>query len=633
VRFVLAIVAFVVAAVMIGVGIAQRTVFAPADQVSASVTISGDAPFTVISGKVLNAHPGQQTLRIGDGSGDFVAYGRSADVLAWIGNERYANVSYNAGSNSLQSKVVESDSSQNLTKGVTGSTPGSTATPSATPSPTATADPGSTASSGSSKSEAKKPGPNPQGSDLWLQEFHGKSAAVTKMNVPDTISVIIASDGTKPAPKSVNLVWPLDTATPWSGPLIVGGSFLLLVGLALYLWGLIALRRSRGPRRTSGPKMPKLPKSPKYKPSKAIESRSKGRRSTRNAMVVAVPALLATTLVLSGCSADYWPSFAKSTPSSSSTSLATAVPNNPNGTLPTAVTVPQLQRIVEKVSAVATASDKSLSATQIATRFAGPALELRSANYAIRAKDSTEAALPAIPPGPLALTLPQATDMWPRVVDTVVQNSADPKQAPIALVMVQANPRANYLVNYAMSLEPDAKVPDLAPATIGSSVVPPDSKLLLLPPDQVAAAYGDILLNGAKSKYYPLFEATGDTLRTAVGVDYKAKQKAAVPATASLEFTNAVGKGAPIAMATNDSGAIVAVNLNEFETLKVAQAGAQVSAGPAAGALAGLAGNSSTGIMSTYGYQLLFYVPPAGSTKKITLLGFSQGLVAASEVK
>jgi hypothetical protein len=449
------------------------------------------------------------------------------------------------------------------------------------------------------------------------------------MNVPDNISVIIASDGTAPAPNQIRIVWPLDASTPWAGPLIVGGGALLIVGLALYLWGLYALRRSRGPRRKGGPKMPKLPKAPKYKPTKAIETTPKGRRSTRRAMV-AVPVVLVGALALSGCSGDYWPHFGAATPMATSTPITSELPKAKD-VQPPAVTVPQLERIMTKVSAVATAADAKLDSKAIATRFAGPALELRNANYAIRAKKSDEAALPAVAAGPLALTLPQATDMWPRVVSTVVEGT-NKTQAPQAITLVQETPRSNYLVNYAVSLEPKAKVPDLAPASIGAAVVPPDSKLLLLPPQQVAAAYGDILMKGPKSSYFNLFQAQGDTLRPAVGLDYKIKKQAAIPKTASLTFTNKVGAGDPIAMATNDSGAIVWTNLDETETLKVVEAGAEVNAGASAAALSGVA-SSKTGIASTYGYQLAFYVPPAGSDQKITLLGFAQGLVSAKEVQ
>jgi hypothetical protein len=43
---------------------------------------------------------------------------------------------------------------------------------------------------------------------------------------------------------------------------------------------------------------------------------------------------------------------------------------------------------------------------------------------------------------------------------------------------------------------------------------------------------------------------------------------------------------------------------------------------------------SSKGLVATYGDQLLFYVPSAtDKSKKIVLLGFSQGLIAAKEFK
>ena len=85
-------------------------------------------------------------------------------------------------------------------------------------------------------------------------------------------------------------------------------------------------------------------------------------------------------------------------------------------------------------------------------------------------------------------------------------------------------------------------------------------------------------------------------------------------------------------MATNDSGAIVWVNPEEVQLHKVQEAGAQVIAGATTAALSGVA-QSNTGIESVYGYQLAFYVPPAGSSEKVRLLGFSQGLVSAREVQ
>ena len=84
-RFALAIVAFVAAAVMIGFGIAQRTVLLEPDSVALSAEIEGDAAYTVIEPDALGAHPGKQTITVSGSDTVFVSYGRSSDVAAWVG--------------------------------------------------------------------------------------------------------------------------------------------------------------------------------------------------------------------------------------------------------------------------------------------------------------------------------------------------------------------------------------------------------------------------------------------------------------------------------------------------------------------------------------------------------------------
>lgn len=622
-RFVLAIVTFVVAAALIGIGIAQRTIWSAPSSLVAQTTVTGGAPFTVIDGALLNSHPGQQTLLVNGANKPFVAYGRTADVKAWIGDEPYARLSYSVATNSLHSKLVTPKTADNDHS--------STPAPTDTASPTATPTPAATSGTDKSGSTKKKAGPNPIGSDLWLEQFIGEDAAITKMNVPDSISVIIASDGTAPAPKSVAVVWPLDDSTPWSGPLIVGGGILLLVGLVLYLFALRGMRRARGPRRTGGPKMPKLPKSPRYKPTGALES-GKGRRSIRRRVAV-VPAVIIGSLLFSGCSAEYWPDFgAHSTPAATVTPLATDIPGQGKEAPPPAVTSPQLNDIVTRIATVATQADSKLDSTLIATRFVGPALDARTANYAIRAKKTDAAALPSIPPEfAMVVALPQATDAWPRVVSAVVRDKTNAKAAPLDLVMTQETPRDNYHVEYAISLQADAKVPDLAPVNIGASVVPPNSKLLRIAPEKLGAAYSDVLLNGAKSKFAPLFDEKTDGLSKQVGADYKAKQIADLPKTASLAYAAGKASGDPVAMATNQSGALVATSVTETATVKPVEEGAKVGAGSVTAALTGV-DESTTGLATTYGYQLLFYVPPADSTAKIRLLGFSQAPISAKEL-
>ncbi|MGO4691884.1 hypothetical protein [Glaciibacter sp. 2TAF33] len=608
-RFVLAIVAFVFAAVMIVLGIAQRTVLLEPSSTSMSTTVEGDAPYTVIDSSALSAHPGSQTLTVSGSDTVFMAYGRTADIRAWLGGDDYVAVTHKDGADSLRHGVATAQTQ----------TPAPIASPAPTGAPAAEAP------------AAAAPG-NPAGSDLWLDEFTAEKSLTTTINVPEGISVILASDGTKPAPGSISISWPIDNSTPWAGPLIAAGAALLLIGLVLYLWALLHLRRSRGPRRNlpSGPRMPRLPRPPRPKSIKA--SQITGRKSITRSLVAVVPVMLVSGLVLSGCSADFWPKTGSaSTPSAVATPQATAPPNTAESVAPPAVTVPQLERIVRRIAVLTKDADATLNADAIATRFTGPALEQRVANYKIRAAIPDYAAAPALPASPLRLTLPQQASGWPRVVFSVIQNPDDPTVAPTAILLRQESARSNYLIEYAVQLEAAAKVPGVAPATIGAPIIPPDSNFLLMAPDKVAAAYADVLMQGEASPSYSMFQVDGDTFRTQVGVDKKNEKKAALPTTASIEFATSAGSGKTTALATNDSGAIVAVSLTETETVKPVDAGATVSPEGASKALSGVSATAK-GIQSSYGDQLLFHVPAAGSKDKIVLLGFAQGLTSSAEL-
>ncbi|MGK2853563.1 MAG: hypothetical protein ACSLE3_05545, partial [Microbacteriaceae bacterium] len=72
-------------------------------------------------------------------------------------------------------------------------------------------------------------------------------------------------------------------------------------------------------------------------------------------------------------------------------------------------------------------------------------------------------------------------------------------------------------------------------------------------------------------------------------------------------------------------------NVNEYVNVTPKAAGGTVSPAGQVKALSGLA-SSTRGIQATYGYQLLFFVPPVTENGKIVLLGYTQGLVAAKEL-
>ncbi len=633
-RFVIAIVLFVAAFFAIGFGIAQRTVLAGPDSFSASAT-TGSAPITVVDSAVLNALPGTQTVKL-TGDGDiFLAYGRTSDVLGWIADLPYNHVTFEPGATELTTETIGSAAPVDPS-----------ATPAATPAPTATDD-AAAADSQAFTGEV----PDPRASDLWVQEFTGSDELVRKINAPQGISLIIMSDGISPAPSKFDITWPLDNSSPLSGPLIIGGILALLAGLAAFLWALVNARRRRGPRR----KQPRLPKAPQPKRLKRAPQRkalpvgsstvslppgarggdtagtpaeSQTRRGRRSKMI-ATGGILTASLLLAGCSAGGGVLGSGLAPAPTPSGSDVASENNLK---PPAVTKQQLGRIVDKIADTIDAADEARDATLAATRLSGPALDLRAANYKITSTDSSLAAVPAFPTGTVEVVLPQQNDEWARSVFAIIQ-PADTTLAPVALMLVQDAPRENYKVHYLITLEPGFVLPPVAPAQIGSVALDADNGLGLLQPSQLAQAYGDILISGPEAEHFDLFQEEGDTLRVDVGFEAKEKRKSEFPTYGKIEFTNAPNVEAPISFPTNDSGQIVAVALDDIETITPTEAGAAINTPPAVRALSGSA-RSTKGVTATYGVQLLFYVPRdgSGSEAKIQLLGFSQGLIAAREV-
>jgi len=606
VRFVVAIVAFVLAAAAIGLGVAQRTVLAGPPSISSTVDL-GDAPLTIIDGQALNANAGTQGIEV-SGDGEIVlAYGRTPDVLAWVGDAGYNEIGWDAEAGELTTRVV----------------------------------------AGTEDAAAV---PSPVGSDLWLREFTGTDVLTRKLNAPDGISVIIAVEepvaeaaATEAAPEPVegaaeaqetdeaaaaapstprlSITWPLDNSAPLSGPLVVIGIVLLLGGLAAFLWALVHARAGRGPRRSS-PKLPKPPKPPQLKPEKPKRSSVKAPReleparagSGRRRAFVATGTVAIGAVLLAGCATPASPS-----PSPSET------PGFP--TSPVAVSEGQFAKILVDVVGTVTDADAAKDAALAAERLTGAALELRVANYTIRNSDAEVAALAPIPGTSVAVTLPEQTDTWPRRVFAVTRGEGP---SAVGLVLRQETPRENYKVSYAVSLI--ATVPDVAPPELGAAPLPPGNNLGLLAPEKIAAAYGDVLINGDASEFAALFEAEGDSLREAIGADYKAARRAAFPTSATIEFSNGPGDEPVMAFSTNDSGQIVSVTLDDVETVRPVEAGAAVNPSGQVKTLSGKA-QSTRGIVATYGVQLLFYVPPASATDgKIVLLGYAQGLVSAVEV-
>jgi hypothetical protein len=218
----------------------------------------------------------------------------------------------------------------------------------------------------------------------------------------------------------------------------------------------------------------------------------------------------------------------------------------------------------------------------------------------------------------------------------VVRDDEDTTIPPRIMMMTQQDPWSEYKLNYAAGMEASAEIPNLAPAYVGAAQVPPDSSFLLMPPDEVAAAYADILTNGDTSVYNGDFDAEGDQYRAGVAADRQERLDAfnlTAATTGSLTFSSTPGAQAAVALATIESGAIVAVNVNEIDTVKPTNADAVIKLDNNATvkALTGV-DQSQTGFTTTFSDQLFFYVPAQGSNEKIRLLGYSSELLDAQVI-
>jgi hypothetical protein len=415
------------------------------------------------------------------------------------------------------------------------------------------------------------------------------------------------------------------------------GGLLLAGGVVLWLLGIRHVRRSRGPRRKGLPQLPTEPIDLSVEEAdKGVISAAPTRRAVGAAGrgFIAIPAVAVAALLFAGCSADAWPQIggaASPTPSASETVIV------PEGQQAPAVTETQAERIIAEISDTVAQADEAKDATLAGTRLEGMVLAERQTNYKLQGAVKGQKAPAAIPAKPIAALLPQQNDGWPRSVMSIVYDKNDETVAPTIMYMTQQNPWAEYKLSYVANLEASAELPGVAPADIGAIQVQPDSPFLLLEPGLLAGAYADVLDKGDQSQYAGLFDLANDNFHTIVSSsrqDRLAAFNKTGKKTGSLTFASAAGTQAPLALATLESGAIVAVNLYETDTVRPTNKDAviKLTDNPTVKALSG-ASQSPTGFTTTFSDQLFFYVPGQGSTEKIRLLGYGSNVLSAKVIK
>ncbi|MFJ4997175.1 glycosyl transferase [Microbacterium sp. NPDC088619] len=669
-RFVWAVVAFVLAAGLIAAGVAQRTIFMGPSTQEVSVAVEEPAPYVLLDGDVLREHPGSQTLLVRGEGEIFAAYGRTADMEAWLADASYNHVT--AGKDGeLEAELVPAGATDD------GDEPAAAPAPTESPAPAETPVPSATPAEDGAAAET---GRNPAGSDLWLDSFTETDALIVdNMQIPEGVSLIIAYDGTQDAPDDIAISWPLDTSTPLAGPLMAAGAAMLLAGLVLYVLAIRHQRRGRGPRRKGPGPLPatepidvaQLPPSERaaiegsaadapeasapsgegadtagagsegsddaadaQSPDRDRKSEMRATTTDRRRRLLALPALAVTALLASGCSPDSWPQFGEGTPSPSPSATVIA----PENQKPPAVTESQAKRILQEVSTTLSDADAAKDIALAGTRLDGPALTARTTEYALRTA-LPETPVPAvIPTDDVEVVLPEATDRWPRTVLLLSKDAADDTVPPVILTMTQQDPWSSYKVTNMAEMSADAVFPEVAAPWLGTSLVPDDSAFLSLPPSELAATFADIVDAGETSASYGLFDEISQNLAQSIRdsrqavVQNLADNGAAE--TSQTAFDIIPADSAPVSMATLDSGAIVAVSLVDTESVTPTSADAVIRFGDnaQAKALTGVT-ESAKGVTTKYEFQLFFSVPSQGSTEQIRLLAVRQDLLSVEVIK
>lgn len=544
-------------------GIGQKTIWAPSETFTASAPADATAaPLTVFDQKLRTLHGGTVTIDI-QGDGNFMlAAGRPDDVEAWVGNAAHNTITGTSeDGKSLQVEHADGEAAV----------------------------------------------PNPAGSDLWVTTENASGDLEYQWTPPadGDWTLLLASDGTKPAPASISMTFPNDTSTPWAVPLMVLGALLIVGGIVL------AVLSTRRPGTDGGAD------GEGEGGGSAFARRARARKQARTTSRATMAAAGIAAVVMAG--------------SATAATAATSPAPAPTGSAPAqgqdsapVLLDAQFRRILEQVSSAADAGDAAKDAAKLADRVGGTELEVRTANYKIRSQvGSYEARMP-VRSTKLLTTVVTTDREWPRSVLAVTQG--DGNVVPQLLTLVQKSPRENYKLMETTPLQPGTTFPSISRGGTGTLEANDKSGLLYSGQEALSgladrltsadSAFKDKLVEGESSPYI------ADTLSYQAEV-VKAGENG------NFAFTHKVVPDGTVVFRTEDGGALVLGRINfGFEGTPKA-AGDKLSIGDDAAALAG-GKETTTGMVLSFAESVAVYVPPAGSSDPMKLVAATRGLVGAS---
>lgn len=451
----------------------------------------------------------------------------------------------------------------------------------------------------------------PVGSDLWRSEITGAGQVrIFDFNPADENALLLARDGVASAPGNIKIVWHLNVDQTLSNYLLLAGVAALVLAFLVNFNSLVRLGRERRPRR----KFPKAPQGPRSRPKRQQTfAAPRGRRSAKS-FAMAAPVGLLTVGLLSGCSF-------LSPNSTNPTPTATNDASQP----PAALTAPQIKHILVETAYEAKLADSGADRHLFTNRFDGPALEVRNVFYYLQTHQKGLPNLPAISSF-AEISLPAADKNWPRTF-LAVTRSVGANAVPQTLVFQQDSPRTNYKVWYTIELH--QKTPLVASVAVGAIPTAPDSGFLVVRPDDIVRQYGDAINNPTSSPSLSLFDLTKDDFYQGI-VATQAKNTASLK-NAKVAFSHVLGTPTILGLNTLSNGALIALYMQDVTTTKPKKANQAIVVSGLEKVLLGSAGSPS-GITTTYGDMMLFFVPNTNGGKA-QLLGYTSGLIKVQALR
>ncbi|MDR6988870.1 hypothetical protein J2Y66_003378 [Paenarthrobacter nitroguajacolicus] len=558
-------------------GIGQLTFWAPAETVTASVpSDTKAAPLTVIDQKLIALHDGPVKIKI-QGEGNFmVATGRPDDVEAWVGETAHTTLTgVSADQKSLEASSVDGE---------------------------ATA-------------------PSPAGSDLWVSTEDASGELDYTWNPPadGEWSLLVASDGTKPAPSSISMTFPNNATTPWAVPLIVLGIIIILVGAALpFIAKALSNRRKdgQGDGPHDGGETTTLPvQSPSDDAGRSRSSETEGPALRVTALAAALAAVLVGGTAVSAQ--------ATTTPEPTASSSSAAASED-EGT--PVLLESQLQRILEQVASTVDAADAAKDAAKLAPRVDKMELQVRTQNYKIRTAVSAYEARMPVRATKLQSSVISTKREWPRTVFALTQG--DGNVVPQVLTLVQLSPRENYKLWGTAPLQPGTNFPSFPVPREGTESVPAgDNTGLAYSGNEALGILAEMLTTPDSPNRSKL--ADGQASPYIAGALAYQADTVKNGTSANFKFTHTPVTNQTVVLRTADGGALVVGRLDfAFEGTPKA-AGDKLLLEDDSAVFAG-GKETTTGMVLNFAESVAVYIPPAGSADPMKLVAATRGLVGAS---